>query len=210
MIKIPNPEWMESVAEAGGWEQHAKQKAQKEFVERLEKIKKNQWEGINENLTLLKGFVDKNAGNILSQLKNDITETISLKFGQILAPLKNEIYSMLNDTINEALGPVMPYINEGIKWLGVGLDFVVDALFDVGVWIGTSLQEMYYWLNPEESPEAKAAEAERLAKARRARYQIGNVPGFSSGAGRGGFQAGSMGSAPSPPESTSTTSKYQE
>ena len=201
---------MESVAEAGGWEQHAKQKAQKEFVERLEKIKKNQWEGINENLTLLKGFVDKNAGNILSQLKNDITETISLKFGQILAPLKNEIYSMLNDTINEALGPVMPYINEGIKWLGVGLDFVVDALFDVGVWIGTSFQEMYYWLNPEESPEAKAAEAERLAKARRARYQIGNVPGFSSGAGRGGFQAGSMGSAPSPPESTSTTSKYQE
>ena len=98
----------------------------------------------------------------------------------------------------------MPYINEGLKWLGIGIDAVMDGLFQVGVGIGWYIQQVYYWFNPGETPEAKAAEAERIAKARRARYQIGNIPGFSSGGGRGGFQSGSgsIGSPPSPPPST--------
>lgn len=202
---------MEKVAEAGGWEEHAKLKAQKEFAERLQKIKKNQWEGINENLTILKGFVDKSAGNILSQLKDDITQTIALKFGEILAPIKNEIYGIINNALNEALGPVMPYINEGLHWIGVALNEVITAAFWVGWNVTAAFYEIFYFFNPEERPEAKAAEAERAAKARRARYQVGNVPGFSSGSGRGGFQSGSgsISSPPSPP-ATSTKPGLQE
>ena len=214
MIKIPfTPEWMESVAEAGGWEQHAKLKAQKEFVERLEKINKNQWEGINENLTLLSGFIDKSAGNVLSQLKDDITQTISLKFAEVLAPIKNEIYGIINDALNEALEPIMPYINEGLHWIGVGLDALLEGSYWVGYYVTAAFFEVMWFLFPGLHPQAqadlKAEEAERIAKARRARYQFGNVSGPG---GRGsGLQSGSgsIGPPPSPP-ATSTRSREQE
>ena len=199
------PPNLEKVAEAGGWEARAKLKAQQEFTERLQKINKNQWEGINENLTILEGFIDKSAGNVLSQLKDDITQTISLKFAEILAPIKNEIYAIMNDALNQALEPVMPYINEGLHWLGVGMGAVLDASYWVGYYVTAAFYEVMYFFFPQLTPQAqadlKAEEEARAAKARRARYQIGNVPGFSSGGGRGGFQSGSgsIGSPPSPP-----------
>lgn len=183
-------------------------KAQK-AVELLASIKKGQWAGIATNLNTLKMFVDPTATDILDSFKKSITDTISLKFGQILSPIKNEIYAMLNDTLNEALGPIMPYINEGLKWVGIGLDAVMDGLFLVGVGIGWYIQQVFYWFFPDETPEAKAAEAERAAKARRVRYQFGNIAG--PGGRSSGLQSGS-GSIGPPPDapSTQTTSREQE
>lgn len=199
MIKIPNPEWMEKVAEAGGWAEHAKLKAQKEFTESLQKIKKEQWEGINENLTILTGFIDKSASGALSAFKDTLLSSIKLSFGAVLAPLKNEIYAMINDTLMEALGPVMPYINEGLAWIGEALDFALDGLFFIGTLLGEFIKPIY--TSARDAAEAAAqTELDRIAKARRARYQIENVPGFTTGGGTSGFQQGYRGTSGTPPE----------
>ena len=190
---------MEKVAEAGGWEEHAKLKAQKEFAEKLQKIKKNQWEGINENLTILTGFINKSASGVLNTFKDTLLSSISLSFGQILAPIKNEIYAMINDVLFEALEPVMPYINEGLAWIGIALDFALDGLFYVGTLLGEYILPIY--TSARDAAEAAAnEELARIAKARRARYQFANVegPGGRSSGIQQVYRA-SSGTPPDPP-----------
>jgi len=182
-----------------GWDPE-KKKAQKEFLEKLQKIKKEQWEGLNENLTILTGFIDKSASGALSAFKDTLLSSISLSFGQILAPIKNEIYAMINDVLFEALEPVMPYINDGLAWIGEALDFAFDGLFYIGTLLGEFILPIY--TSARDAAEAAAQiELDRIAKARRARYQIANVPGGLGGGGRSsGLQQGYRASSGTPPE----------
>ena len=108
----------------------------------------------------------------------------------------------------------MPYINEGLHWLGVGLGAVIDASYWVGYYVTAAFFEVFYFffpgMHPDAGAEEKAAEADRQAKARRARYQFGNRPG--PGGRASGLQAGSgsIGSPPSPPSSGPTRGGAQE
>ena len=63
-------------------------------VESLSKIKEDQWKGINENLTILGGFMDTSAGSVLNVFKDTLVQTISLKFAEVLANINKELYAI--------------------------------------------------------------------------------------------------------------------
>jgi len=185
----------------------ATKKAQKALTA-LSLIKPAQWGGINENLKILGGFMDMGAGSVLNVFKDTLVQTIGLKFGEILAPIKNEIYAILNDAINQAIGPIMPYINDGLGWIGDGLEFLVNGLFHVGTLLGTFIAENIYRSARDEAERLANYRLQRAAKARRARYQFGNLLGPG---GRGsGLQSGSGAIGPPPDAPASTTSREQE
>ena len=70
-----NPKWMEEVADAGGWDEHAKLKAQQELMEKIDKIPPEKFLQLNSMLGSLERLLDS-GGSDLGILKG-MTDTIS-------------------------------------------------------------------------------------------------------------------------------------
>jgi len=119
----PNPDWMEEVATAGGWDEHALK-----VIKEMKSIKKEEWNVINDTLKTLEQFKDVNTVEFFT---SNLTESISLKFEEIVAPLKNE----WNDLLNTLLEPFMPAIQGVVNTLLPILQTIGDAV----EWIMTAI-----------------------------------------------------------------------
>jgi len=108
----PLPENLERVAEAGGWDARAMEQA-KEFMKEAGKIKPDQWKGINENLKMVKEFVDISLNSFASQMVDNITTSIKLEVESIIAPLSDTIITSMNDLINPLINQyLMPIVQD--------------------------------------------------------------------------------------------------
>lgn len=123
------PPWMEKVAEAGGWEEHAK------LLEKIGKIPEEKWRNLSKMVEGIERVFDKGGTDldVISSLKDDLEETIRTELAAALSPLKNELAA----TINAILGPFMPIIQEtvtGIATLiqrGMGaIQALIDGRFE--------------------------------------------------------------------------------
>ena len=232
MIKIPKPKDLEfegtghkgAAFEQKGLSERNLQnlletlsdKTAQKSVQALSKIDKDEWSdmasmaGSMQQMSAMGGVV-----MILASTFEQFLEDIQNSLKAAVAPALNEIYAILNTWILPGLNLIMPYVAEGIHWVGEGIDFVMEGLWDLGVFIGNQILEIAYQFSPGYDPnisreQARENEIQRQAKARRARYQTGNVPGTG---GRGsGLQSGSgsIGSPPSPPSSGSGRGGGQE
>jgi len=129
------PPWMEDVANAGSFEEHAKMKEQKELLEAMEKIPVEKFRNMKDMLTKVESLFNVAGGSdlsLLSGIGDSITDTIQTEFAAITAELKNEI----NSGINKALEPILPAIQVLINGLaaGIGLGFSAWAALFTGKW----------------------------------------------------------------------------
>ena len=119
----PLPSNLEKVADAGGWDERAAERAA-EFMEKASKIKEKEWKAMTGTLGALKEIVD--AGG-LEGVFDRITDTWELQVENALAPLTNEISQL----IAEALGPILPaievLINEITNYMTLGWE-AIEAL----------------------------------------------------------------------------------
>jgi len=95
----PNPDWMEKVADAGGWDEHALK-----VITEMKSIKKEEWSAIHDTLLVLKEFTNTEATQFFV---DNLKETITLKVEEAMAPLDNTI----NGIINEAMTPILTQLN---------------------------------------------------------------------------------------------------
>jgi len=110
------PPWMEDVANAGSFEEHAKMKEQKELLEAMEKIPVEKFRDMKDMLGKVESLFNVAGGSdlgILSGLTDSIKDTLKTELDAALAPLKNELIA----GINTALAPIMPYIEVAINGL---------------------------------------------------------------------------------------------
>jgi hypothetical protein len=107
------PPWMEEVAKAGGWEEHAKQKAQKELMEKMDKIPPEKFTQLKDMLGSMERMLDVGGSDlgILSGVTDKIEDTIKTQFDSITSELTN----MINTTINTLLEPFMPAIETALN-----------------------------------------------------------------------------------------------
>ena len=123
----PTPDsYMGRVDKAGGIEAYKLEQA-KEFMKEASKIKPNQWKGINEVLTNIKGFIDVDANTLFGDVKNSIVESITLKTSELLSPLKNE----LNESINTLLEPFLPFIEDMLNLIVPVVGWIADRIQDM-------------------------------------------------------------------------------
>lgn len=123
-----NPDWMEQRAKrieaAGGIEAY---KEVKKFIDEIQKVKPDQWKGLNDTLTTIKSFIDLDPTGAFNQMRDSLKESLELQVQQAMAPIINEIYA----GITTALEPIMPMITDSINTIstliGRGFGFI-DAL----------------------------------------------------------------------------------
>ncbi len=138
------PGWMEKVAEAGGWEESAQQKAIEKSLElarilsdketqksisALAEIEKDEWKDIATTAKKLYDFIGLGGYSELAlSIKSGLKEQIEGQFAQLTAPIKNAII----DVINTILEPFMPFIEDAVNnisnLLTVGMG-AIEALF---------------------------------------------------------------------------------
>jgi len=101
---------LEKVAEAGSWEERAKQKALEELMDKMQKIPTEKWKNMLDTVISVENIVDKGGLDLslIGGWKDEIKDTFRTEIEYILAPFKNEI----NAIINELLEPFMPMIKE--------------------------------------------------------------------------------------------------
>ena len=129
------PPWMEDVEKAGGWEEHARMKEQKELLEAMEKIPVEKFRDMKDMLGKVESLFNVAGGSdlsLLSGLTDSIKDTIQTEFDAITAELKNEITS----GINTALAPILPAIEVAINALAtaIGLGFSAWTALFTGKW----------------------------------------------------------------------------
>jgi len=129
------PPFMEDVAKAGGWEEHARMKEQKELLEAMEKIPVEKFRDMKDMLGKVESLFNVAGGSdlgILSGLTESIKDTITTEINAAIAPLKNELIA----GINTALAPIMPYIEVAINALAtaIGLGFSAWTALFTGKW----------------------------------------------------------------------------
>jgi len=129
------PPWMEDVANAGSFEEHARMKEQKELLEAMEKIPVEKFRDMKDMLGKVESLFNVAGGSdlsLLSGLTDSIKDTIQTEFDAITAELKNEITS----GINTALAPILPAIEVAINALAtaIGLGFSAWTALFTGKW----------------------------------------------------------------------------
>ena len=87
------PEWLpenlEKVAEAGGWEARAKQKAQEELMEKMGKIPTEKWKNMLDTVISIENIVDKGGfdSSLISGWTDEIKEVFKTEIEYAIAPL---------------------------------------------------------------------------------------------------------------------------
>ena len=127
---MPTPKWMEDVAAAGGFEEHAKQKAAQKALEQINEIPEQKWTKMLESIVSLETIVDKGGfdSSLISSWTDNLKDTFETEIASALAPLKNELMAM----INELLAPFLPLIKDVLGGItdmttrGIGF---IQALF---------------------------------------------------------------------------------
>ena len=124
------PPRLEKVAEAGGWEERAKQKAAQKTLEQIDEIPEQKWTKLLDSLISLESIVDKGGfdSSLISGWTDDIKDTFKTEIESALAPLKNELMGMINDV----LAPFLPLIQDALTGVTTmtsrGIGFL-EALF---------------------------------------------------------------------------------
>lgn len=126
----PLPVNLEKVAEAGGWEERAKQKAQEELIEKMSKIPSEKWKNMLDTVISVENIVDKGGLDLslIDGWTDELKDTFKTELEYALAPLKNELMGL----INEILAPFLPLIQDALTSIttmtsrGVGF---LEALF---------------------------------------------------------------------------------
>ena len=125
---------MEDVAKAGGFEEHAKLKAQQELMDTMNKMPPEKFFQLKDMLGSLERMLDTGGSDlgILSGLKDSITDTIKTEFDAVTAEFQNS----LNTLINTALEPIMPYIQVALQGItsAIGLSFSGLTAMLTGKW----------------------------------------------------------------------------
>jgi len=118
------PSRLEKVAEAGGFEERAKERElelQKEVLEKMSKIKPQAWKAMGETIVILKDFVDDGVIGGFKDIGQDLKDSLSLTVQEALSPLKNEV----EQAFAEALEPIMPEIQaftmEKASWFRIAI-----------------------------------------------------------------------------------------
>lgn len=108
------PPWMEKIAAQGGWKEAEK------TMTAMAKIKPQAWKAMGETIEMIKDFTEGGVLGGLSDIKQDLEDTLSLTIQEALAPLSNQI----DQALAEGLAPIMPEIQ---AWAtGIGEFFTIS------------------------------------------------------------------------------------
>lgn len=102
------PPRLEKVAEAGGWEERAKQKAQEELINKMGKIPTEKWKSMLDTVISVENIVDKGGFDLslIEGWKDELKKTFETELEYIVSPFLNEITALINATLE----PFMPAI----------------------------------------------------------------------------------------------------
>lgn len=103
------------------WDEKQIEKAMK-FMDNASKIKKGQWESMNDNLNILKEFTSVPSMDILKSLPETIMTTISLKFEDALSPFTNEINQMISTALQPFLDDLGVIVKDLTAFIGEGAE----------------------------------------------------------------------------------------
>ena len=117
----PTPgSFMDRVDKAGGIEAYKLEQAKK-FVEEASKIKPKQWKAMTETIGAFADFIDSGVSGGISDITQDLKDTLSLTIEDALSPLANEV----EQALAEALAPIMPEIqaftSEMGQWFAISI-----------------------------------------------------------------------------------------
>ena len=111
-------------------------------VEALSNIEEKQWAYMATTAKGLKDFVQLGGmSEAITTMTNTLKESVKLEIQSVISPLMNDMNAIVTDAINDVLGPLMPYLNEGFGVIGEAIGFVIFSLYNLGMGIGYAIQD---------------------------------------------------------------------
>ena len=128
----PLPSNLEKVAEAGGWDERAKQKAQEELMKKMAKIPTEKWKTMLSTVVSLEKIVDKGGLDLakIPGMIDSIKDAVSTELDFFLAPLKNDLTAAVNEALDplmELITPLMPAITTTLTGLITPIAFAIES-----------------------------------------------------------------------------------
>ena len=123
------------MAQAGGFEEHGKLKAQQELVEKMNKMPLEKFFQLAYMLNTLERMFDKGGSDlgILTGITDSITDTITTE----LKGATSELMNSINTSINAILEPLMPMIQTALNGFNTllsrgigGIEALLTGKFD--------------------------------------------------------------------------------